>query len=147
MLPGGFPADDLFGPIVFRVAVRHAILMGDIKDGELAPLIVHGGDALRLAVHDRMLALDHAANLAQHRGEFRPWIQCGRWLMFGFPFSDLSAINKDGQALPIPLKEDRTARAQTMLEAHEALIKTAPENLPQFKDVIQYLEEELHLSK
>jgi len=47
----------------------------------------------------------------------------------------------------IPLKEDRTARAQTMLEAHEALIKTAPENLPKFKDVIQYLEEELHLSK
>jgi len=59
----------------------------------------------------------------------------------------VSAINKDGQALPIPLKEDRTARAQTMLEAHEALIKTAPENLPKFKDVIQYLEEELHLSK
>src|SRR5208282_6768476 len=59
----------------------------------------------------------------------------------------VSAINKDGQALPIPLKEDRTARAQTMLEAHEALIKTAPENLPKFKDVIEYLEEELHLSK
>jgi anti-anti-sigma regulatory factor len=59
----------------------------------------------------------------------------------------VSAINKDGQALPIPLEEDRTARAQTMLEAHEALIKTAPENLPKFKDVIRYLEEELHLSK
>jgi anti-sigma B factor antagonist len=59
----------------------------------------------------------------------------------------VSTINKDGQALPIPLKEDRTARAQTMLEAHEALIKTAPENLPKFKDVIQYLEEKLHLSK
>jgi anti-sigma B factor antagonist len=59
----------------------------------------------------------------------------------------VSAIKKDGQALPIPLEEDRTARAQTMLEAHEALIKTAPENLPKFKDVIQYLEEELHLLK
>jgi hypothetical protein len=54
---------------------------------------------------------------------------------------------EDGQALRIPLKEDRTARAQTMLEAHEALIKAVPENLPKFKDVIQYLEEELHLSK
>jgi hypothetical protein len=50
-------------------------------------------------------------------------------------------------SLPTPLKEDRTARAQTILEAHEALIKTAPENLPKFKDVIHYLEEELHLSK
>ena len=59
----------------------------------------------------------------------------------------VSAIKRDGQALPIPLEEDLTARAQTMLEAHEALIKTAPENLPKFKDVIRYLEEELHLSK
>src|SRR5208282_2186039 len=59
----------------------------------------------------------------------------------------LSAIKKDGQALPILLQEDRIARAQTMLEAHEALIKTAPENLPKFKDVVQTLEEELHLSK
>jgi hypothetical protein len=34
-----------------------------------------------------------------------------------------------------------------MLEAHEALIKAVPENLPKFKDVMQHLEEELHLSK
>ena len=59
----------------------------------------------------------------------------------------VSTIKNGGQALTIPLKEDRTARARTMLEAHEALIKTAPENLPKFKDVIQYLEEKLHLSK
>jgi anti-sigma B factor antagonist len=59
----------------------------------------------------------------------------------------VSAIREDGQALPIPLKEDCTARAQTMLEAHEALIKTASENLPKFKDLIQYLNEELHLAK
>ena len=55
----------------------------------------------------------------------------------------VSAI-REGQALPIPLKEDHTTRAQTMLEAHEALIKTAPENLSKFKDLIQYLKE-LHL--
>jgi anti-sigma B factor antagonist len=59
----------------------------------------------------------------------------------------VSANKKDGHALPIPLKEDRAVRAQTMLEAHEALIKTAPENLPKFKDVVLYLEEDLHLSK
>jgi len=70
MLPRGFPADDLFGPIVFRVAVRHAVRVSDIKNGELAPLIVHGGNPLRLAVHDRMLTLDHRADLAQHRGEW-----------------------------------------------------------------------------
>jgi anti-anti-sigma regulatory factor len=59
----------------------------------------------------------------------------------------VSTIKQGEQALTVPLKEDRTARAQTMLEAHEALIKTAPENLPKFKDVIRYLKEELHLSK
>jgi hypothetical protein len=59
----------------------------------------------------------------------------------------LSATKEDGQALEIPLKEDRTALAETILEAHEALLKAIPENLPKFKDVIQYLEEELHLSK
>jgi anti-sigma B factor antagonist len=59
----------------------------------------------------------------------------------------VSAIKKDGQALTTPLKEDSTARAQTILEAHEALIKMAPGNLPKFKDVMQYLKEELHLSK
>jgi len=53
----------------------------------------------------------------------------------------VSAAKEDWQALRIQLKEDRTARAQTMLEAHEALIKAVPENLPKFKDVIQYLEE------
>jgi hypothetical protein len=59
----------------------------------------------------------------------------------------VNATIKDGHALPISLEEDRSARAKMMLEAHEALIKTAPENLPKFKDVIQYLEDELHLSK
>ena len=59
----------------------------------------------------------------------------------------VSATKEDGQALRIPLKEDRTVRAQTMLEAHEALIKAVPENLPEFKDIIQYLKEELHLPK
>jgi anti-anti-sigma regulatory factor len=59
----------------------------------------------------------------------------------------LSATGGEGQALKRPLKEDRTALAETMLEAHEALTKAVPENLPKFKDVIQYLEEELHLSK
>ena len=59
----------------------------------------------------------------------------------------VSTIEEDSQVLKIPVKEDRTARAQTMLEAHKALVKAVPENLPKFKDVIQYLEEDLHLSK
>jgi anti-sigma B factor antagonist len=58
-----------------------------------------------------------------------------------------SEIKEEGQVLKIPLRDDRTARAQTVLEAHEALIKAVPENLPKFKDVIRYLEEELRFSK
>jgi hypothetical protein len=49
----------------------------------------------------------------------------------------VSPIEKDGQVLPTSPEEDRAARAKTMLEAHEALIITAPENLPKFKDVVQ----------
>jgi hypothetical protein len=92
MLPRSFLANDLLGPIVFRVAVRHAVLVRNIKDGELAPLIAHGGDPLRLAVHDRVFAIDHSPDLAQHRGEFRPRIQCRRRLMFRFPFLDFYPV-------------------------------------------------------
>jgi anti-sigma B factor antagonist len=59
----------------------------------------------------------------------------------------VNAIGKDGEVLPISPDENRTARAETILEAHEALVKSAPENLSKFKDVIQFLEEELRLSK
>jgi anti-sigma B factor antagonist len=59
----------------------------------------------------------------------------------------VSNTGKNEQVLPIPLDENRTARAQTMLEAHAALVKSAPENIPKFKDVIQFLEEELRSSK
>lgn len=55
----------------------------------------------------------------------------------------VSSIEKDGQVLPTSPQKDRVARAKTMLEAHEALIITAPENLPKFKDVVQYLKEVL----
>jgi len=34
-------------------------------------------------------------------------------------------------------------QAGTMLEAHEALCKAAPENLPRFKDVLEYLKQDL----
>ena len=59
----------------------------------------------------------------------------------------MSNTGKDGQILPILLDENRTTRAETMLEAHEALVKSAPENISKFKDVIQFLEEELRCSK
>ena len=38
---------------------------------------------------------------------------------------------------------DRVAQAQTMLEAHEALVEADPENLTKFKDVLEYLKQDL----
>ena len=38
---------------------------------------------------------------------------------------------------------DRTAQAQTMIEAHEALVEASPENLTKFKDVLEYLKQDL----
>lgn len=36
------------------------------------------------------------------------------------------------------------SQARTMLEAHEALVEAAPENLTKFKDVIEYIKQDLH---
>ena len=41
---------------------------------------------------------------------------------------------------------ERTHQAKTMLEAHEALVEAAPENLTKFKDVLDYLKQDLHVS-
>ena len=43
-------------------------------------------------------------------------------------------------------KENATKKdqAQTMLDAHEALCEAAPENLLRFKDVLDYLKQDLH---
>jgi anti-anti-sigma factor len=39
---------------------------------------------------------------------------------------------------------DHSEQAANMLEAHEALIEAAPENLTKFKDVLEYLKQDLH---
>lgn len=46
---------------------------------------------------------------------------------------------EDASVIPI----DQTLQAQTMLDAHEALVEAAPENLTKFKDVLEYLKQDL----
>ena len=41
-------------------------------------------------------------------------------------------------------EDKKQEQAQTMLEAHEALCEAAPENLFRFKDVLDYLKQDLH---
>ncbi len=42
---------------------------------------------------------------------------------------------------------DKTTQAQTMLEAHEACVEANPENAEKFKDVLDYLKQDLHLAR
>lgn len=48
----------------------------------------------------------------------------------------------DAAALP-----DRTGQAETMLDAHQALVDASPENITKFKDVLEYLKQDLHLAE
>lgn len=50
------------------------------------------------------------------------------------------------QPLRVNGAEDKTLRAETMLEAHEACIAANPENAAKFKDVLEYLKQDLHLA-
>lgn len=52
-------------------------------------------------------------------------------------------IPAEAQSLNPANGPDRTAQAQTMLEAHEALVEASPENLTKFKDVLEYLKQDL----
>ena len=42
---------------------------------------------------------------------------------------------------------DKQTQAKTMLEAHEAVIEACPENAAKFKDVLDYLKQDLHLAR
>jgi anti-sigma B factor antagonist len=52
-------------------------------------------------------------------------------------------LGQDGPAAAESDKEKRE-QAGTMLAAHEALCAAAPENLTRFKDVLEYLKQDLH---
>jgi anti-anti-sigma factor len=47
---------------------------------------------------------------------------------------------------PLENGADKTTQAQTMLEAHEAVVEANPENAAKFKDVLEYLKQDLHLA-
>jgi len=43
-----------------------------------------------------------------------------------------------------PVESNKSEQAQTMLEAHQALVDAVPENITKFKDVLEYLKQDLH---
>ena len=55
---------------------------------------------------------------------------------------DCSDLNGDESANNS--SQQKREQAQTMLDAHEALCEAAPENFTRFKDVLDYLKQDLH---
>ncbi len=65
---------------------------------------------------------------------------------------DLCPVSRDGtkmdkELVPAVPAGGRETQARTMLEAHEALVEAAPENLTKFKDVLEYLKQDLHVTQ
>ena len=87
-------------------------------------------------------------------------VHCGersRDLLSGFGLDQIFDIQANGASAPecellwheppAPGRrcKEREARAgETMLDAHEALCEAAPENFTRFKDVLEYLKQDLH---
>ena len=84
-------------------------------------------------------------------------VHCGprsRDLLSGLGLDQIFSIHSDGSPSPECSSLDHSNRdavedrkreqAKTMLEAHEALCQAAPENFLRFKDVLDYLKQDLH---
>src|ERR1700726_4412598 len=85
-------------------------------------------------------------------------IHCGdrsRDLLTGLGLDQIFSIHSNGAVAPECGEIEKNAgdpaaeakkreQAKTMLEAHEALCQAAPENLSRFKDVLDYLRQDLH---
>jgi anti-sigma B factor antagonist len=84
-------------------------------------------------------------------------VHCGtrsRELLSGLGLDQIFSIHTNGSIAPEceslepdqstdKRAEQKREQAQTMLEAHEALCRVAPENIPRFKDVLDYLKQDL----
>ena len=84
-------------------------------------------------------------------------VHCGERsheLLSGLGLDQIFDIHSNGAAAPeceamrdearVAADAQKKERTETMLEAHEALCQAAPENLSRFKDVLDYLKQDLH---
>lgn len=87
-------------------------------------------------------------------------VHCGNRsleLLSGLGLDQIFEIHTNGAASPEcrqinerardAVEREKSEQARTMLEAHEALCEAAPENLLRFKDVLDYLKQDLHTEK
>ena len=85
-------------------------------------------------------------------------VHCGnrsRDLLSGLGLDQIFSIHSNGSTAPdceslggpaptAAPDENKKDQAQTILEAHEALCQASPENFLRFKDVLDYLKQDLH---
>lgn len=87
-------------------------------------------------------------------------VHCGnrsRELLTGLGLDQIFSIHQNGATSPEcqlikersrdAIEREKAEQARTMLEAHEALCEAAPENFLRFKDVLDYLKQDLHTEK
>ena len=84
-------------------------------------------------------------------------VHCGQRsheLLSGLGLDQLFSIQANGSAAPQcellnarpeaeSVEEKKQEQKKEMLDAHEALCEAAPENVPRFKDVLEYLKQDL----
>jgi len=77
-----------------------------------------------------------------------------RNLLSNLGLDQLFTIEEKVNSMPVnaqqPLESgaiDKVTQAQTMLEAHENCVEANPENAAKFKDVLEYLKQDLHLAR
>ncbi len=122
----------------FVVDLQHCAMMDSTFMGTMA------GVALRLR------ELGHGHLRIVHCG------QRSHDLLSGLGLDQILTIQSNGSSAPEcqsiekeePKAQDpstaKAEQAQTMIEAHEALCEAAPENFTRFKDVLDYLKQDLH---
>lgn len=74
-------------------------------------------------------------------------------LLSNLGIDQLFTLGGADEATPLPSAPlacdsgDKKERAQTMYEAHQELVQANPENAAKFKDVLDYLKQDLHLAR
>lgn len=86
----------------------------------------------------------HVVNLNERNSELLK--NLGLDQLFSLDGPSVNKVDTEASKAIESKETDRHEQAETMLEAHKALIEASPENVTKFKDVIEYLKQDLHVS-
>jgi anti-anti-sigma regulatory factor len=88
----------------------------------------------------------HVTNLNERNGDLLS--NLGLDQLFAIDLCGIRAPEEvQGKSIDNAPSSDRSAQAQTMIEAHEALVEASPDNATKFKDVLEYLKQDLNHSE